>query len=303
MDVPGKCYHFWLSEGVLKREVEESLTSNHQEADTKMMIHAKAADLAQGNIVIRASDTDIAVILLYHSAHLQASLWMEVGTVSKNNRRYINITAIANKLGPKMCSALPAFHAFTGCDYTSTFIRKGKVRPYELMSKMPAVQNAFAQIAREETTKATTTTLQNFTASIYGAKDGTNLNKHRYQKFEKGYGPKMKGKNPLAKLKGIEASAIPPCESECNMHIRRVAFVAKMWAKADQLEIRQDPEERNGWQLVDGSYVPIWFEGEQLPNGLVPEDDENLEDDSDSDETMELASSDEEGGESTDEDE
>ena len=127
---------------------------------------------------------------------------MEVGTVSKNNRRYINITAIANKLGPKICSAVPAFYAFNGCDYTSTFIRKGKVRPYELMSKMPAVQNAFAQIAREETTKAMTKTLQNFTAGIYGAKDGTNQNKHRYQKFEKGYGPKTRGKNPLAKLKG-----------------------------------------------------------------------------------------------------
>ena len=39
-----------------------------------MMIHAKAADLAQGNIVIRASDTDIAVILLRLSVHLMASM-------------------------------------------------------------------------------------------------------------------------------------------------------------------------------------------------------------------------------------
>ena len=79
-----------------------------------------------------------------------------------------------------MCSALPAFHPVRGCDYTSTFIRKAKVRPYELMSKIPAVQNASAQIAREETTKVTTITLQNFTTSIYGTKDGTNLNKHRH---------------------------------------------------------------------------------------------------------------------------
>ena len=87
LDVPGKCYYFWLSEGVLKREVQESLTSNHQEVDTKMMIHAKAADLVQGNIVIRASDTDIAVIRLKHSVYLKACMWMEVGIVSKNNRR------------------------------------------------------------------------------------------------------------------------------------------------------------------------------------------------------------------------
>lgn len=303
MDVPGKCYHFWVSEGVMMREVEESLTSNHQEADTKMIIHAKAADLDCGNTVIRASDTDIAVILIYHSTQLQATLWMDVGTVSKNNRRYINITRIANQLGPRLCSSLPGFHAFTGCDYTSTFFRKGKVRPFELMSKMPDVQNAFAQIARDETTETSRATLQHFTASIYGAKAGTALNKHRYQKFENSYGPKMKGNNPLAKLKGIDASGIPPCESECNMHINRVAFVSKMWANADQLEIMQDPKERDGWQLVDGNYMPIWFEGEQMPAGLVPEEGRDLGEEEDPDNSMEIASSDEEGGESSDDDE
>ena len=32
-------------------------------------------------------------------------------------------------LGSKVSKTLPALHAFTGCDYTSSFSRKGKIRP------------------------------------------------------------------------------------------------------------------------------------------------------------------------------
>lgn len=69
-----------------------------------------------GNIVVRASDTDIAVILLYYCHRFKSTLWMDIGTVSKN-RRYVSLTAIWKELGPDLYAALPAFHAFTGSDY------------------------------------------------------------------------------------------------------------------------------------------------------------------------------------------
>ena len=53
-----------------------------------------------------------------------------------------------------------------------------------------------------------------FTNSIYGAKSkvavGMPLNKFRYKVFEKAYSPKANSKNPLDKLKGLDASGIPP---------------------------------------------------------------------------------------------
>ena len=73
--------------------------------------------------------------------------------------------------------------------------------------------------------------VQSFTNSIYGAKSkvaaGMPL-KFRYEVFEKAYNPKVNSKNPLDKLKGLDASGIPPCESELVCHVRRAAFVAKM---------------------------------------------------------------------------
>ena len=40
--------------------------------------------------------------------------------------RYIPAHAIAQSLGQSKAMALPAFHALTGCDTTSTFFGKGK---------------------------------------------------------------------------------------------------------------------------------------------------------------------------------
>ena len=40
-----------------------------------------------GNTVVRASDTDIAVILLYHCHKYAMTVWMDVGT---SKRRCIN---------------------------------------------------------------------------------------------------------------------------------------------------------------------------------------------------------------------
>lgn len=38
-------------------------------------------------------------------------------------------------VGEDLCLALPALHAFTWCDTTSAFVRKGKMRPLKLLKK------------------------------------------------------------------------------------------------------------------------------------------------------------------------
>ena len=301
LDVPGACYHFKVEEGVIHRETVDGLRNDHEEADTKICLHAVFADHNDGNLVIRASDTDIAVILLYHCSKFQSRVWMDIGTAAKNNRRYISFTAVCHKLGPDLCAALPAFHSFTGSDYTSSFVRKGKVRPFKMLEKGQDYQDAFAVMSRgTEVSDATRTTLLNFTAKIYGAKENTSLNKCRYQKFIQAYGPKGQGKNPLANLRGIDASGLPPCEDEVITHIKRASFVANIWATADQSHIEQHPTEENGWQLVDNQYKPIWFEGEQLPESLIPQEEELDETDKEAEDDLEIASSDEE--DSSDED-
>lgn len=76
------------------------------------------------------------------------------------------------------------------------------------------------------------------------------LNKHRH-KLQEAYGSKATAKNLLDKLKGLDASALPPCVSEITTHINRSAFVARMWANAHLKEIDQHPKLQDGWALQD----------------------------------------------------
>jgi len=109
--------------------------------------HARCMDNSGeiGNITVRASDTDIAIILLYHSPPFTATLLMDTGTNGRNTRKYINLTAVGEVMGALLCESLPAFHAFTGCDYTSAFVRKGKKRPFAILEKKQEHTASFCQ--------------------------------------------------------------------------------------------------------------------------------------------------------------
>ena len=53
-------------------------------------------------------------------------IWMEVGNFTNNSLRFIDVTLHIENLGVESSKSNPAFHAFTGCDYSSAFVGKGK---------------------------------------------------------------------------------------------------------------------------------------------------------------------------------
>ena len=54
---------------------------------------------------------------------------------------------IYSSLGQLLSSALPAFHALFGCDYTAAFSRKGKVCPFKCLENSKEAQCAFSNLA------------------------------------------------------------------------------------------------------------------------------------------------------------
>ena len=269
LGVMEECTRYFVEDGVVKEESVDSLKCNHAEADTRVIIHMIEADKSTpGDIVIRASDTDILVLLLYHLHRITSTVWMEVGTTGRGNRRYINVTKIAAEIGPAICAALPGLQAFTGCDYTSAFARKGKSRPYEIVSKTAKFQKALGSLSHTVPTAETVKVLQDFVCVLYGARKVVPLNKHRFNMVDRTYRQKSTAAHPFDKLKSIDGSSIPPCEAELALHVDRSVFVARLWGSAHQRYMDKMPT--NGWDNVDGEFRINWFEGEQLPPVLVP---------------------------------
>lgn len=270
LGVMGECTRYFVQDGEVCAESVPSLRCNHAEADTRVILHMIEADRSTaGDIVVRASDTDILVLLLHHVHRVSSTVWMEVGTRGQGNLRYINVTKIANSIGPAMCAALPGLHAFTGCDYTSAFVRKGKNRPYNIVAKSEKFQDAFASLSHAVPTDEVVKSLHDFVCVLYGARKVVPLNKYRFSVVDKTYRQKSNARHPFEKLKSIEGSTIPPCERELAPHIDRSGFVARLWGNAHHQIIEKTPT--SGWEKSNNQFQIVWFDGEQMPPTLIPE--------------------------------
>ena len=139
------------------REIVPQLFSTHEEADSQMFFHLKNVNVPS-NVVIRTADTDCFVIALgcKHLFDPRVHVWLEVGVHGNNSQRFIEIDAIYHVLGNGVCRSLLAYHALTGCDYTASFIRRGKVKPLKILERnidfQEALQN-FSEDIIEETDK------------------------------------------------------------------------------------------------------------------------------------------------------
>ena len=122
--------------GKMVRMIQPHLYSTHKQADSNMIFHVTSTE-ENSNVVIRTADTDVLIIALgcIRQVPLFINLWLEVGLYSKNTPQYINVKKLHGKIGDPVCKSLPAYHAFTRCNYTGSFSQKGNVRLLKYLGK------------------------------------------------------------------------------------------------------------------------------------------------------------------------
>ena len=67
-----------------------------------------------------------------------------------NKRRLMDMKCLICKHGELMCSAILALHAFSGCDSTSAFIRKGKLTARKTLVKHPVFVDIFGTLGETD---------------------------------------------------------------------------------------------------------------------------------------------------------
>ena len=123
----------------------------HEEADTRMILHAAdAGHRGLRRIMIKTVDTDVVILAIANIQNISCDeLWLAFG--AGKHFRYIPAHALAASLGRERSSALPVFHAITGCDTTSSFAGKGKKTAWDTWSAFPEVTDAFVEMYRNMT--------------------------------------------------------------------------------------------------------------------------------------------------------
>ena len=85
-----------------------ALHCDHEEADTRMLPHAKHASRDAPRIVIQSPDTDVLLLCVTHNDEIQCDeLWFRSGV--KDRLRYIPAHKIAAGVGPLMCKVKKPF--------------------------------------------------------------------------------------------------------------------------------------------------------------------------------------------------
>ena len=76
--VNSECKKLYCRNGILKNERVPELYGNHLEGDVCDVFHAKNAETVDpGNNVVRADDSDIAVILICNIHHMDSVVWYD----------------------------------------------------------------------------------------------------------------------------------------------------------------------------------------------------------------------------------
>lgn len=154
-----------------------------EEVDTLLAFHTA---YVPGSVLIRTSDTDVIVILIgMLGRNLLERRPIVTDCGSWNKRRYIDITSTVNALENKQAglpASMPSLHAFTGCDFTAAFYRKGKTKSYEILEKDndgTLIKFFYNMSSREEPNRQ----IAEYVCSLYGVKGIQDVNEARYIKL------------------------------------------------------------------------------------------------------------------------
>ena len=201
-----------------------------------MLLHAQFAANTAANIIIKSLDTDVFIISVGMSWHIQSNLLLHTGKGA--TVRTVNIQEIRQQLGESTTNALIGLHALTGCDSIFGLYGKGKIKAATLMYKHQEYQTTLGNLGIEKTiTNDLLEGIEMLVCHLYGQQNCKDVNAARYNAF----------------LLGATAEQqLPPTKDALTKHVMRANYQAAIWRRSlDQDQYMPNPD-GYGWSMKDG---------------------------------------------------
>ena len=215
----------------------DSLSANHEEADTRIILHAiDAKEHGFERTVVICKDTDVLLLLLAFSTQLCPEIWMKVGTKAKPC--YIKVHDI--EVPDNVRSALMAFHSITGCDTTSQFSGIGKKSSWKVFLKMPELLCDFGTGLLPSDQALLLAEV--FVCKLYEpSSSATSIHTVRCFSFRKSK---------------ANIDNLPPTKDALAQHLKRAHFQALIWNQSNVPMQTLPSPVQSGWYLLNKSLVP-----------------------------------------------
>ncbi len=250
---PDKAVYVTSEQGVVCNTSSNSMSDcNHEEADTRITVHILHA-LKHGakTVCVRTVDTDVVVILIgmFHDlcmAQPLAEIWIAFGMGKKY--RFYHINAISKSLGEPKSRALPVFHAYTGCDITSSFYGKGKKSAWRAWQVYDDVTKTFVYLAKHP--------FQLLDIDCEHFKELERLTVILYDKSSPFSSINETRKALFCHNRAMDK--LPPTQDALLQHVRRTVHQAGIWTSSTHTQQLIPSPQDYAWTKESGSWIPVW---------------------------------------------
>ena len=241
-----------------RRGVNEvsDLECDHEEADTRMLLHCKQSKVnGCDRVVVCSPDTDVAVLCCHHFHNIGIKeMYFLTGTGTK--RRYISIHQTVSQSGKNIREVLPAIHALTGCDSTSCLANIGKKKAITTIKNNFDDLNELRSLGSDASVidQNVLMTARLFISKLFGCAC-SDLNKVRYYLFTK---------------KNFDSTKLPPTNGCGDVHIQMANYQTYIWTHATQPFLYVPSPVNNGWDKDDEAFLyPSFLNLDADPSSVV----------------------------------
>ena len=225
----------------------------------RLLLHAKyvADTYPECRIVLQSPDTDVLALSVSHFSDIDCTeIWFKTGV--KDRVRYFPVHDVSQELGKKMCRALPALHAITGCDSTSALAGIGKKKGWQVLLRHEQHQDSLGLLGSERNlSDGVATQCEAFICDLYPSSrmKPRTVDELRYFLFCQN----RTQKNEL----------LPPTSDGLLQHLKRVNYQTFVWRKALTAIQHLPQPESNGWVREDSLLKPLYMTKEPAPSSLL----------------------------------
>ena len=216
----------------------------------------------KGSVTNKSSDTDVLVLAIHYFPKLKAieALWIEKGkvTATADLRTLVPVHEICSNIDETVPQILPAIHALTGCDSTSSFYGVGKKKVWKTIQMLCAKRSlpSLDHLNTDDITQAIEAS-RIFIASLYDPAG----------RFQDSHGDLSKLRIELIG-RDTPLQRIPPSEPSFEEHVKRVVYQVKIWLSSHEAKPDIPSPEGNGWYKMD-VWKPKRFDGPTAAEMLV----------------------------------
>ena len=215
----------------------------------------KTKEIAKkGRIITKSSDTEVIILCINFIKQMTntSEFGIQMGNIGtiKDNRRFLPIHQLCSSLPEIICRVLPAVHALSGCDTTSSLFGIGKKSVFKVLKEAAFDFSDLYNLGDSDTETAISCS-RRFVARLYDQKKNyaschQDINKLRVK---------------LATSKDSSLVRLPPSEAALRQHILRASFQTKIWHASFLAKPPLPSPLEYGWESFKDSLHPVFFEG------------------------------------------